>query len=384
MSAVFFATTALVVFLGVSGCARGSAAAPEIRLHQPAGAARHVIDVAGLADGDLARLRDAQLTPEQWSDVLRVSVGDDQPAMLGDYTVVDGALRFTPMFPFDPGRTYHVSFRPGAIPGTADANAPALSSAVGLPAPDRTPRTSVAHVFPSADVVPANQLRLYIHFSGPMGRRGGLDHIRLLDDAGQAVVDPFLPLDAEFWNDDHTRYTVFFDPGRQKRGILPNQQMGRSLEPGKRYTLVVSREWRDENGLPLVGDFRRAFTVGPPDERPLDPQSWEIAAPPAGSSDPLTVTFPEPLDHGLLLRALGVAGPDGRFVAGGVRIDAHEKRWTFTPRGAWSAGPYQLVALGMLEDLAGNRIGRAFEVDNFERSDSSPEPERTTIPITLK
>ena len=35
--------------------------------------------------------------------------------------------------------------------------------------------------------------------------------------------------------------------------------------------------------------------------------------------------------------------------------------WTFTPTGAWQAGHYNLVAFAMLEDLAGNRIGRPFE-----------------------
>ena len=58
------------------------------------------------------------------------------------------------------------------------------------------------------------------------------NHIHLLDDKGQEVRDPFLPLDAEFWNDDRTRYTVFFDPGRQKRGIAPIADMGRSLTHG--------------------------------------------------------------------------------------------------------------------------------------------------------
>ena len=68
---------------------------------------------------------------------------------------------------------------------------------------------------------------------------------------GKEVKDPFLPLDAEFFNDDRTRYTVFFDPGRQKRGIAPIADMGRSLTEGKSYTLVVDAEWRDGNGLPL-------------------------------------------------------------------------------------------------------------------------------------
>ena len=139
-------------------------------------------------------------------------------------------------------------------------------------------------MFPTADVVPENQLRLYIHFSAPMGMRGGLDFVHLLDEAGQEVKDPFLPLDAEFWNDDRTRYTVFFDPGRQKRGIAPIADMGRSLTEGKSYTLVVDAAWRDGNGLPLKQAFRRTFKVGPPDERPLDPKTWKIAAPAAGSS----------------------------------------------------------------------------------------------------
>ena len=41
----------------------------------------------------------------------------------------------------------------------------------GLAAAAAAPPTSVTHVFPSSDVLPENQLRIYIHFSGPMGRR---------------------------------------------------------------------------------------------------------------------------------------------------------------------------------------------------------------------
>ena len=95
------------------------------------------------------------------------------------------------------------------------------------------------------------------------------------------------------------------------------------------------------------------------------------------------MTFPEPLDHGLLLRALGVIGPDGKSLPGDVTVALSELMWTFTPKGAWQGGNYQLVALAMLEDLAGNRIGRAFEVDQFDRSDRSPEPEKTLIPFSI-
>lgn len=370
---------ALVVFLMVSVGCRGSAAPgpPEIRLVTPQEGAKTIVEVVNLP-GDVARrLASGERTRDRWTEVLRVSTGDDQPAMLGSYAVSGSTLRFTPMFPFDPGREYSVKFDPGAVSETSPAGP--IIARIALPAVATEPSTVVTHVFPSTDVVPENQLRLYIHFSAPMAWKGGLEFVQLLDAQGVEVVDPFLPLDAEFWNDDRRRYTVFFDPGRQKRGILPNQQMGRSLTPGQRYTLVVSREWRDAQGLPLKEDFRREFRVGRADERPLDISAWRLTPPLAGTRDALVVAFPEPLDHGLLLRALGVTGEDGRFLDGDVKVEAGESRWSFTPRTPWSATTYQLTALPMLEDLAGNRIGRAFEVDEFDRTDQSSEPERTTM-----
>jgi hypothetical protein len=372
LSATLLRGVALVLFL--AGCTARTSGPPTVALDPPASAqataGKPAIVVRNVSSEQLAKLG-GEMTREQWNEVLRVVVAEGQPAMLGDYTIAGDTIRFTPMFPLDPGRQYHVTFTPANLKAT-----------VGLPASDAQPSTVVAHVYPSTDVVPENQLRLYIHFSAPMGLRGGLDYVSLLDERGEKVVDPFLPLDTEFWNSDRTRYTVFFDPGRQKRGITPNQQMGRSLEPGKRYALVVDREWRDANGLPLKASFRREFTVGLADERPLDVKAWRVTPPASGTRDPLVVSFPEALDHGLLLRALGV-WQDGKALEGEVAIEERETRWRFTPRDAWRAGEYQLMAFGMLEDLAGNRIGRAFEVDQFDRSDRSAEPERTAVPFSI-
>jgi hypothetical protein len=333
------------------------------------------IDVVGVSDTDLAVLRGAG-SRESFAAVFQVAVAADQPPMLGDYRIEGNSIRFTPMFPLDPGRRYHVSFAPAA--------ATPIRTTVGLPALHTTPTTTVAQVFPAGDVIPENQLRLYIHFSAPMGMKGGLDYVHLLDDRGTEVTDPFLPLDAEFWNDDRTRYTVFFDPGRQKRGIPVIEEMGRSLTAGKPVTLVIDREWRDGNGLPLKESFRRTFNVGPADERPLDHTAWQFNSPAAGTRAPLTVAFPEALDHGLLLRAVGVQGADGRPIGGDVVVGRGEVTWSFTPKEVWTAGGHHIVALGMLEDLAGNRIGRPFEVDQFDRSDRSTEPEKTLIPFVVR
>jgi hypothetical protein len=338
------------------------------------------IELRGFGRSELDAIGRANLTQEQWVRLMRVSVkggSEGLPPVAGSYSIERDAIRFTPMFPLDAGREYAVTFDPSQAPGKR-VDGPVVTALVSRPAEPRVPSTVVDCVYPSGDVLPENQLRMYIHFSAPMGLKGGLDYIRLIDERGQEVVDPFLPLDAEFWNTDHTRYTVFFDPGRVKRGILPNQQMGRALAPGHRYTLEISADWRDAHGLPLKSRFTREFRAGPADERPLDSRTWRIAAPAAGTSAPLAVSFPEPLDHGLLMRALGVSRASAA-VEGESRVEDAERRWTFTPRDPWEAGEYQLVVLSFLEDLAGNRIGRAFEVDTFDRVDTTSEPERHLI-----
>jgi hypothetical protein len=382
-SATILEVVALVLSLALAACRVESLTAPaEVRLN-PGADGTLGFEVVNLTEAMVRAATSRELSRDEWEQVLRVSVSETDPPMVGAYAVSGATLRFAPMFPLDPGRDYHVVFRAAALPGL-ESERSSMTARFTVPAVKRDPTTSVSAIYPSGDRVPANQLRLYVHFSAPMGRKGGLDYITLLDDKGQVVVDPFLPLDAEFWNSDHTRYTVFFDPGRQKRGILPNQQMGRSLEPGRLYTLVVSKDWPDGNGLPLREEFRRTFTVGAPDERPLDVRQWRLTAPAAGTREALRVSFPEPLDHGLLLRALGVGGTTAAFLDGEVAIDQSERQWRFTPAAAWRPGSYQLIALGVLEDLAGNRIGRAFEVDTFDRADASGEVERTAVPFRIQ
>ena len=245
---------ALFLFFAEAACGPAPAAGPP-RIVLDTATARATIDVVDLP-ADQLRALTGERSRDEWLAVLRVSVGADQPPMVGEYAVVDGRLRFTPMFPLDPGRNYEVRF---VAPGEM-APVP-ITASVSLPARDSTPVTMVSQVFPTAAEVPENQLRMYVQFSAPMGSKGGLDYVHLLDENGKEVKDPFLPLDAEFWNDDRTRYTVFFDPGRQKRGIAPIADMGRSLTAGKSYTLVIDAEWRDGNGLPLKQPFRRTFRV---------------------------------------------------------------------------------------------------------------------------
>ena len=51
--------------------------------------------------------------------IFHVSVAGDSIQVVGRHEVVDNTIRFTPAFPFDPGRTYNVWFKPGNLPGAS-------------------------------------------------------------------------------------------------------------------------------------------------------------------------------------------------------------------------------------------------------------------------
>jgi hypothetical protein len=72
------------------------------------------------------------------------------------------------------------------------------------------------------------------------------------------------------------------------------------------------------------------------------------------------------MNYVLLQRMLQVAGSRGN-VEGDVAIGKNEAEWIFTPREAWKAGDYKLVVNTALEDLAGNSLALAFDIDVFEK-----------------
>jgi hypothetical protein len=399
-------TLAAALFLVIATCAActgSDTVAPtiEIRLEAPrestdrAGGAS--IEVGGLTREDLDALRASELTDTEWVGLLRVTVvqedredgigGLEMPAVLGTYAVGDdGLLRFSPMFPFDPGRPYSVRFDPSQLPGRdgALASTEPTVEVVALPRPDVSPTTVVDRVFPSGDQMPENQLKLYIHFSAPMSDVDGLEYVSLRDARGVAVEEPFLPLGTEFWDLDHLRYTVFFDPGRIKQGIELNERLGRSLQEGETYVLTVDAAWPDAEGNPLQTPFEKRFTVGPADMTPLDTATWRLRVPAGGSMQRLVVSFPEPLDNALMRRAISIEDEAGRRVEGDVEIGNWETRWTLTPSQPWVTGAYSLVALSVVEDLAGNKIGRPFEIDVFERVDDTIPRDEVRIPFDIR
>jgi hypothetical protein len=159
--------------------------------------------------------------------------------------------------------------------------------------------------------------------------------------------------------------------------------MGPPLVEGKRYTLVIDRDWRDARDVPMVEGFRKSFRGGPAERRTPDPGQWHVIAPKAGTMGTLTVDFPKPMNYVLLQRMLRVS--NGReSLAGRIEIERQETRWLFTPHEPWKAGNYRIVVDTRLEDLAGNRIGQPFDMDVFERVTEHLTSSTVTIPFTAR
>lgn len=229
---------------------------------------------------------------------------------------------------------------------------------VDLPAPDaNTPR--LVSFAPSQAVIPANTLRIYLHFSEPMARGQLRKMVSLATADGTPVASPFLTLETELWDPRQTRATLLLDPGRIKQDVGPNVELGAPLEDGQSYRLAVSPEMRSAAGIPLGQSVSIAFRVGPPERRATTPSTWDILAPTPGSRAPLSLAFDRIMDSGAALRLITLRGPDGQRIQGQITSDGGG--WSLIPDHPWQAGSYSLIVDPELEDVAGNTIGAPFD-----------------------
>ncbi len=262
-----------------------------------------------------------------------------------------------------------------ALLGWRAAPAPAVTTA-GM--------TEVSAIVPTADVLPENLLRLYVHFSQPMRRGQVREAITLIGENGEPIVKPFLNLAIELWDHDERRLTLLFDPGRIKRGAGPNVQVGPPLQRGNQYTLRIRHSMKDFRGKPLARAFTKSFTAQAPIRSALLPETWLSRLPTAKSHEPLILTFSRIMDRPMLFRFIRVLDADGHVVQGSMTVLAHETRWEFVPASPWQAGQYRLAVSTDLEDVAGNNVRTSFEVAEDEPMMHGKRAERVFVPFILK
>jgi hypothetical protein len=305
----------------------------------------------------------------------------------GRFTVDTDGVSFVPHFPFLADTSYTVLVHP-ALAGAPTPAAGAVDVAdyprFTVPARrgPRPPSTVVTAVHPSGDAVPRNLLRCYVHFSAPMSEGDAPSCVRLTDRAtGATIAGALLEMDPELWDPARTRLTVLLDPARIKRGLAPHRHAGYALREGGEVSLVVDRAFRDAEGRPLVDDAVHSYRVVPDVRGRLDPETWAVSVPRAGTRDALLVTFDRPLDHALLRHALWIESGNRR-VTGRASTGSAEVSWAFTPEQPWRPVRHDLVADAMLEDVAGNSVVRVFDRDLADDTHAPVDAPRVTRGFT--
>lgn len=319
--------------------------------------------LAALLLSALAPMTQAQdLTPpEKATDPVTLHLTDETPqaAMLkvyvrgaktpiaGRYRPTGNTLSFVPAFGFEPGQDYVAHIL------TKDEEA---QVAFRIPIEDAVPPAAVTDIYPSGDILPENTLRFYIHFTVPMQPQVAFDFIKLRNASGAVDEAAFMRFRQELWNEDRTRLTVLIDPGRIKRQVATNLELGPALLAGQQYELLVEGGWSSADGVSTLSAYTKTFQASDALRTRPDTRFWTANTPCAGTREPLTITFDRPFDRHLLTRALRMETGASDKIEGVIQVSGAEHNWSFTPHEPWPAEDLHLLANPALEDVAGNNF----------------------------
>jgi len=285
---------------------------------------------------------------------LTVALNGSDRNVLGDFNRTDNGVLFEPLIPLSQGMEY------GVLQSSRMVGKIAVPINTG-----KSPR--ITAIYPQADTVPENLLKFYIEFSEPMQTGSALEHIFLLDKNRDTLDRIFLDLKPELWDQTDRVLTIWIDPGRIKRDLVLNKELGNPLHSRQAYELVISGKWKDRRGLTLEKDISKKFIAGPRVDAQLSTYQWRISAPKAGTPAPLIIYLGHPLDHYLLRESLNVLTGDGRSVKGKITLADKDKTWMFTPDAQWQLGEYKLRVASRLEDLSGNNLNKVFDRDIYKQ-----------------
>lgn len=383
----------------------------ELELSTDARSRPDGVTVRGLPAGTLAALQRLELDEEAWRRLLTVhllprnsapdaEIPADSEPISGDTVIGEDALRFLPSTPLMRRRSYVARW-------TGDPATKAVELRFTPRRSGAAAQTSVVAIYPSSDVLPRNVSTLYIDFSDAMAPGGVAQHVRLVrDENGRPMNLPLPTAEEERWSEDGTRLELPIAelieaaaarreapaeedeedgqpagddrsaPGENAGGDgrdgaadpeeMPEAEAAMAdedAEPGRpfrfrvgrRYRLILDRDWRDAEDRPLRQGEEKLFAIESPDDQGPDPDTWEIL-PPAAPRAPLVVRFDGPLDLAAALEGLEVLDENRKPVPGAARVSDAETRWTFQADRPWPNGRFFLRVGAGITDPAGNRL----------------------------
>ena len=281
-----------------------------------------------------------------------VVLNGNENAILGDFNQEQSQVVFTPVIPFTKGEKYQVLtdgqiLYEFSIEKNAESEKPILLS-----------------IQPELDTVPENLLKMYFTFSKPMQEsKKTLDFIKVIEIESQKEVSPFLYLENELWNLNRTQLTLWLDPGRIKKGLIPNQEKGIPLEGGKTYEITVSSDLQDATGETLEKNYNRKFFIGKRDEQKPSLKLWKKITPKSGTKEAFSIDFQDYIDVNLIEDLIQTMTETQEKVEGKLLPSKDGSSFSFIPVKQWKTGYYSVKINANLEDLAGNNMNRLFDND---------------------
>ena len=286
-------------------------------------------------------------------DRIGLHLAGNPKRILGEYSLENRFLVFSPLIPFTPGLNYEIQL---------DNR---LLEEIKIPQA-KLDHSNILTIYPSRDSIPENLLKIYLQFDKPMQEGNALNYIHLLNSNGDTLQQIFLELRPELWNRDNTSITLWLDPGRIKRDLIPNQKLGNPISMGETLQLIVSGDWPDALGRPFGSTHTKNLIIDQGDRMSPDYQNWSIIKPPAHSQEPLKIDFKESLDFFLIKACFTILDKDSLKIPGAISVEGNEQILRFKPASSWTEETYFIRVATHLEDLAGNNLNRLFDVDLFQ------------------
>lgn len=285
-------------------------------------------------------------------------------AIQGRFKIENDYLVFSPYFPFEKGMTYVVRTKNT----DTDNNYAYQSFQVGRK--EAVEKAGLVSIYPSANKLPENLLRFYLYFNTPMKKGQALKQIQLIDAEGNIDNHAFMEFKQELWSPDGKRLTILFDPGRIKRGVSTNMELGPALLEGNKYQLTIIGAWQDVHGQELSVATTKEFVVVKAYRQNIKVNELEINKPKANSDDTLSIYFDRVIDHALVQSMIRIEDEENNLVEGHWETLEQEQIIQFIPEKTWQSGTYRIIMDSRLEDVAGNNLRNLLDkkVDENNRS----------------
>ena len=218
----------------------------------------------------------------------------------------------------------------------------------------------VVNIYPTADTLPENLLRLYVQFSHSMKAINNLENIKLFNHEGEEIKGAIFNNVYELWDVEQKQLTLILDPSRVKTGLVAHNTLGRALQPNNHYKLVIEKA-EDIYGNQLDVPYVKDMHIVNEDKEIPNTKSWNIEIPNPNTMSPLKIDFSQTLDQQSIRNSIRVIKTYGQGVPGTIEISKNESQWKFHPFEKWTSGIYIIQINSRLEDPFGNNLNGLFD-----------------------